>query len=86
MTLKDSERNRKMVRNYLSLAHRIPIFRLTRQRNLDQMGVALDRLESHLRELSSDETALGASGEPLFHPRAGSLSADMRESTAALGN
>jgi hypothetical protein len=51
MSLKDPDCNRKMVRNYLWLVKRTPVFRLSFVSDLDRIPAVLDCLERQQREL-----------------------------------
>lgn len=52
MSLRDADRNRKMIQNYLALAERVPVFRLSIRRGLHLLPAVLDRLERHQRGLA----------------------------------
>ena len=52
MTLRDAACNRKMIRNYLSLAQLTPVFRLSFASDLDLIPQVLDCLEENQQRLS----------------------------------
>jgi len=50
-SLRDPDCNRKMVRNYLTLAQTVPVFRLSFAPDLDLLPAVLDQLAGHQRDL-----------------------------------
>jgi hypothetical protein len=49
VTLKLAKHNQQLMRDYLELAARIPVFRLTYRRSFEGIEEVFDALEDHLR-------------------------------------